>query len=226
MHRSESLVTVAALLGVCAHMKQHLDVSFYAQSISYITCNPRVALSKAEGGDVRSGSRKAHREVNICASWDIPEVGFKDLPPAFDIRVGDGDMAVKATRPHQSLVKGLWKVCGCNADHAFTGLEPAETSDRDGGRKIILGFVKAFMSACMMHQNQIAQSRMLTKPGQKVKECCNYVCISNWLGSTAHRLSCPAECPSQPEAVGNKSRRSADSRRHRDSNARLEHYNP
>lgn len=67
----------------------------------------------------------AHLEVYILASWDILEVHLQDLLAPFDVRVGDGDMAVKAARPDQSLVQRLGEV-GCSyADDTITWLEPA-----------------------------------------------------------------------------------------------------
>ncbi len=74
----------------------------------------------------RIAARLAHLQVNIRAAWDILEVRLEDLSPALDIWVGDSDMPIKASRPHQSLVQGLWEIRGRNADDAFAWLEPAE----------------------------------------------------------------------------------------------------
>ena len=50
---------------------------------------------------------------------------FQYFFTALDIRVGHGDVAVKATRPDKRFVQRLWKVGGSYTDNTVTGLESA-----------------------------------------------------------------------------------------------------
>ncbi len=74
------------------------------------------------------GSKQGkHLQIDIWISGDIAEVGFQDLLSASDVWVRDGDLAVKAPRPDQGLIKRLWEV-GCRQhNHPLARLEPAGT---------------------------------------------------------------------------------------------------
>lgn len=67
-------------------------------------------------------------EINILACGHILEVHFQNLLPSLDIRIGHRNMAIKAARPDERFVQGLWKVGCCYTDHTITGLEPAQQS--------------------------------------------------------------------------------------------------
>lgn len=65
-------------------------------------------------------------KINILACRHILEVHFQDLLASLDIRIWHRDMAIKAARPDECFVQGLWEVGGCYTDDAITGLESAQ----------------------------------------------------------------------------------------------------
>ena len=70
----------------------------------------------------------AYLEINVLACRHILEVHFQDLLASLDIRVGHCDMAIKAARPDECFVQGLWEVSGCYTDDTIAGLKSAQCS--------------------------------------------------------------------------------------------------